>query len=308
MVSSFGVGAAGIDVFFIISGFIMGAVGVHESPVSFVLKRICRIVPLYWLVTSLMCAGALAGAFTRFTFDAATLFKSLLFIPYFDPSNNIWPLVVPAWTLNVEMLFYAVFAGGLLIGMPLRFAAVALLALVTSGALLHPDSAVLRLWTTPLLLEFFVGLLFATLIRPTGTAVGLGMIFCGVGGLACAELLWRYDEAWRVLAWGVPSAAIVYGALSVEHAGRWPKQSLRWLERIGDASYSLYLTHGLVIAMMHRGFGETMPVNVLALLLALSVGFAFFYGFERPVGSWLAVLRLKRKQVPDKTLPAGVSA
>lgn len=307
LVGKFGVGAAGVDIFFVISGFIMGIIGVHETPGQFVLKRLCRIVPLYWLVTLLMCAGGLAGAFTRFSFDTTSLLKSLFFIPYFDPSGNIWPLIVPAWTLNVEMLFYVVFAAGLFLGAPVWSAIAVLMALVAAGLLFSPESAVLKLWTTPLLIEFIAGLLFATVFRPRSALVGLVMVLCGVAGLTWAGIAGRFDDSWRALVWGLPAALIVCGTLAIERGGRWPERALMWLERIGDSSYSLYLTHGLVIAFAHRRFGSSAPVNVLTLLLSICVGFAFYYRFERPVGSWLSRLTSTRRRMKGKSFPASLS-
>lgn len=306
LLGKFGVGAAGVDVFFVISGFIMGTIGVRESPGQFVLKRICRIVPLYWLVTLMMCAGALLGVFTRFSFDSATLLKSLFFIPYFDPSGQIWPLVVPAWTLNVEMLFYVVFALSLLTNAAVWVATALLMALMAVGMILHPESAALKLWTTPLLIEFIVGLLLATVIKPRNAPTGLAMILAGVAGLIWAGMSWRFDDSWRALVWGLPASLIVCGALTIERAGRWPKIGLRWLERIGDSSYSLYLTHGLVIAFMHRRLGSSVPVNALTLLISIGVGFAFYHGFERPVGAWLSRLTSTRKRPAKTALPDSI--
>jgi exopolysaccharide production protein ExoZ len=142
-------GASGVDIFFVISGFIMGTVGVGERPRDFIVKRAARIVPLYWLITMAMCIGALLGVFSRFSYDIESLVKSLLFIPYYDASGHIWPLVVPGWTLNLEALFYILFAGGLLFGAPIAFCVVALAVLAAVGQLTPFEWAPLRLWTSP---------------------------------------------------------------------------------------------------------------------------------------------------------------
>lgn len=127
------------------------------------------------------------------------------------------------------------------------------------------------------------------------------MILAGVAGLIWAGISWRFDDSWQALVWGLPASLIVCGALTIERAGywpetHWPKTGLRWLERIGDSSYSLYLTHGLLIAFMHRRLGSSVPVNILTLLISIGVGFAFYYGFERPVGAWLSRFTSTRKR------------
>lgn len=169
-------------------------------------------MPLYWLVTFMMCAGALLGVFTRLSFDSTTLLESLFFIPYFDPSGQLWPLVVPAWSLNVEMLFYVVFALSLLTNAAVWVATALLMALMAAGMILLPESAALKLWTLPLLIEFIVGLLLATVIEPRHAPAGLAMILAGVAGLIWAGLSWRFDESWRALVWGLPASLIMCGA------------------------------------------------------------------------------------------------
>lgn len=279
-------GQAGVDIFFVISGFIMGTVDHRVSAWNFIIKRVERIVPLYWFVTTIICIGAIAGVFSRLSIDINTIIKSLLFIPYFNPEGQVWPIVVPGWSLNVEMLFYAIFAAGLLAGAPIRFACAVLLALAMAGYWFRPSGAITQAWTTPLLLEFIAGLMLARLnIR--GTRPGLGLLLCGVAGLCLAAVAWRFDSDLRPLVWGIPAALIVAGSLTLERSGSWPTATLSPLAHLGDASYSLYLTHGTVIAFFHRKVGTTISIDLLAALTCIVVAFAAYYGFERPVRLWL---------------------
>ena len=95
-------GAAGVDVFFVVSGFIMWTVTAREqSPAAFMMNRIVRIAPLYWTATSVMVFGALAGLFPSVVLTAGHVAGSLLFVPHVSPSNGqVWPLLVQGWTLN----------------------------------------------------------------------------------------------------------------------------------------------------------------------------------------------------------------
>lgn len=283
-------GAAGVDIFFIISGFIMGANNSDSSAKLFILKRLIRVTPLYWLLTFAMCGLSLTNSLTNFKFDSASLLKSLFFIPYSDQFGNTWPLVIPGWTLNMEVFFYFIFAFGLIFRSSQLFVALILLALVLAGQFFDPGNIAWSFWTMPILLEFVGGLVLADLIRPASGKLGLAILFAGAAAFLLVGTMWHYSDALRPVAWGMPAFLLVCGALTIERAGVWPKAVLKPLERIGDASYSLYLTHGIVISALHRKLGMGLPISVISGPLCLAVAFATFYGFEKPVGRALGKL------------------
>jgi len=111
----FTVGEAGVDLFFVLSGFLMWAITDADSrPGRFLADRAKRIVPIYWIVTSVMLAGALAGLFPAVRLSVAHVVTSYAFLPSVSPSNGqIWPLLVPGWTLNYEVGFYLLFGAAL---------------------------------------------------------------------------------------------------------------------------------------------------------------------------------------------------
>src|SRR5262245_47018116 len=154
-------GAYGVDLFFIISGFIVCHVAAAD-PGRFMAKRLIRVVPVYWLCTLLLfllalIAPQLLGA-TRA--DWTDLAKSLFFVPYMKGSGHIYPMLYLGWTLNYEMMFYVLFALSLLIS-PRRPQAVAvplLLALFITGQLVTFDNVPLRFWTAPIVVEFVFGI------------------------------------------------------------------------------------------------------------------------------------------------------
>jgi exopolysaccharide production protein ExoZ len=164
-------GSYGVDLFFVISGFIM-LVTTWDKPIGpaeFIRHRIRRVVPLYWLTTLLMVALALIAPalFKTLKFDAASLAKSLFFIPYYSLSfpDLIRPLLVPGWSLNYEMFFYAIFAATLLLRREMRLPAVlaVLIALVALGLAIHPQSAPAFVYTDPIILEFAAGMILGRL-------------------------------------------------------------------------------------------------------------------------------------------------
>ena len=265
-------GAAGVDIFFVISGFIMGATSLKLPAAAFVSKRLVRIVPLYWIATLLMCAGSLVpGLFAKFQFDAASLLKSLFFIPYFDASGNVWPLLVPGWTLNYEMLFYLIFTVGLLVSRPVLVCHVVIVSLVIAGLVFSPQSAPLRFWTDPILLEFLAGLLIATRFGTLGARTGAVLLAAGALFFVVSTF-YATAQMPRILMWGAPAVLVVSGAVALERARKWP--DIKPLERIGDASYSLYLLHGFVINAVHKVLKLPVILDISACLI-LSIALAY---------------------------------
>src|ERR1700722_8663891 len=161
--TSFGAGAAGGDVFFVISGFIMWVISARATPASFLTRRAARIIPLYWLVTLVIAAAAITmpSAFPNLQPTLDHVVKSMLFYPHADPSGIVAPLIVPGWTLDYEVFFYLVFAMSLLVAARSRALVLtaALGLLVLAGQLIRPANPALATYTHPLLLEFLSGVL-----------------------------------------------------------------------------------------------------------------------------------------------------
>ena len=164
----FQIGAAGVDVFFVISGFIMWVMSARRpvTPFRFVVDRIQRIAPSYWIVTVVMIFGAIVGLFPNMRLTASHIVGSFLFIPVRSPSNGeIWPILVQGWTLNFEMFFYAIFAITLFLPrrFQLSFISGVFAILVATGLWLHPQSAISFTYTRPIIFEFVAGIALAQL-------------------------------------------------------------------------------------------------------------------------------------------------
>ena len=236
-----------------------------------------------------MCAiSIIPGAFQQFTFSLTSLLKSLFFIPYTDQSGNIWPLVVPGWTLNYEMFFYIVFAACLATGrtglvLPL------LLFFVGIGTAFSPADPVLQTYTNPVLLEFAAGVALARMSEGLRSySLGMALLGAGVVGMALAAFVGvdQDPSRWaRILCLGLPAIALVAGALSIEQSGKWTP--LHSLQSLGDASYSLYLLHGLVIAFTHKFLRIPFLESSLAIGLSILVSLLSYRYFERNVTKWL---------------------
>jgi exopolysaccharide production protein ExoZ len=292
-------GSSGVHIFFVISGFIMlmTTAGKPMAAGEFIRHRILRVVPLYWLATLLMVGCALLGAFKKLQFSAVTVAKSLLFIPYGHE-----PVLVPGWTLNYEMFFYALFALSLTLPKRARVPALvaSMLGLVVAGHMVDPAGPIAAAYTSPMLLEFLAGSVIAylwlnqklTLSLPASLgamAIGTAVLF-GWG----ESLLFGYSEL-------IGSALVVAGCL---HASiREIKSPL--LLALGDASYSIYLTHPFTLAALrvvwmrevpHVSLASVIAFMAIALIASASAGWLCHWLVERPVTERLRKLSKGKSQ------------
>ncbi|HEU5293423.1 MAG TPA: acyltransferase [Burkholderiaceae bacterium] len=303
-------GAFGVDLFFVISGFIVCHVAAAD-PGRFIVKRLIRVVPLYWLCTLALFAVAmvaphLMGA-TRA--DWSELVKSLAFVPFMKSNGNVHPVLYLGWTLNYEMLFYALFALSLLVApqRPQWVAAPLLFALIALGQLVTFDSVPLRFWSAPILIEFVYGMVAYRLWR-SGALADLRPGFAVPLALSAMVLmvLLHPDDAQRSWQWGVPALIVFVATLSLESRWRVPA----WWLLIGNASYSLYLTQAYVLQAIQK---KVMPLDaftpakvatmVAAVLACCAVAVLFFKLIERPSNLWLR-RRLLRKRLPMRAASA----
>jgi exopolysaccharide production protein ExoZ len=286
----FTIGAAGVDVFFVISGFIMWVISDRRpiTPAKFIADRLRRIVPVYWLATAVMVAGALTGLFPNMVLTVEHLAASLFFIPARSPSSGeIWPVLVQGWTLNFEMLFYAVFAASLLLPRHWRLPAIAALfaALVGIGLVVPIENALTLTYTRPIILEFVAGMIVGEVWlkgRVPGAAIGSLLIACSLGGFGLIGWLHLPFDEWTT---GPLAVLLVLGALSLEASGRAPVLTLPNL--VGDASYSIYLWHTFAISVVAKA-GSMLGIHpaismVLAIVSGTLCGIAAYALLERPL-------------------------
>jgi exopolysaccharide production protein ExoZ len=253
-------GAVGVDIFFVISGFIIVYASrelftARSGWLRFLCRRLARIVPLYWGVTTLAVAISLIGHpdYWSYFFVPSWIVSTYLFLPF----DGRMPMVAVGWTLNFEMLFYAVFA--VVIWLKPSVAVLTVGVLFGFAAILHrlvPDlPPLLSVWTNPITGEFVFGaglaLIYLRGIR-LPAIVSLGLLCAGIAGFsfACAHGYYAVpiNDPWvpRPFAWGIPALAIVAAAA----LPRTPLRLTRLVKagaRLGDASYCIYLIHPLVI-------------------------------------------------------------
>jgi exopolysaccharide production protein ExoZ len=275
----------------VISGFIMWTVASNAAPLPFLANRIKRIAPLYWLVTLAVVVAAFMGASPRMRDEMGIghVAQSLAFWPHFSPgTKEIWPVLVPGWTLNYEMFFYVVFAACLTIPRSLRVAmmTVIMLVLVELGAVTDPTGAWLITYTSPLMLEFIAGLWIAVAVqREMALPPGLGWFATatGLGGLLI--LPYREGDALEVTCCIVFATFAIAGIASLDARGLVPKW--RAAEFAGNASYSIYLWNGIAVSLAgavgHLIGLPLFAIVIVAVLGGLAIGSLSYLLIEKPI-------------------------
>jgi exopolysaccharide production protein ExoZ len=296
-------GASGVDIFFVISGFIMLYTGFPNagrplSPGSFFFRRVTRIYPFYWICCLVMLGIMVAGFLSHHHLEPSETALSLALLP---SSRQI---IGVSWTLVYEIYFYVLFAISLLFRSDLASAILttAFIAIMRlTGELLNAGTLQTFL-TNPIPFEFALGLWLAFAFMRT-EAVGRcwhlppAYAALGVTLLAIAPLYVYHTSTNglsglpRVLAWGVPAVVITAASLSrLKPRGFFQ----RGMVLLGDASYALYLTHVFVMT----GYAFTLKVEFiyrlpqifvvpLVVLLAVAVGIAAHLIVEKPLNRFV---------------------
>lgn len=296
-------GESGVDLFFVLSGLLMWSTtsSSNTQPLSFLRKRLIRIAPLYWALT--LAAGATAllvpHLLKNTQFDFGHFIASLLFIPALNPAYRdgmglgvqFTPVLVPGWTLNYEMFFYAVFALFVAARPSARLFGICatLLMLTLAGAVGLLGDGPLRFYGNSIMLEFVFGIGIALLIERRALitpTVALGLMMIAASLLIAADLA---HAAARVITFGIPAALIVYALCCLELGG--VMKNLPLLKWLGDASYSIYLTHIFSLAACRLAFTYLQPqggINeltfiVVGLSVSALIGVLTYRLYERPV-------------------------
>ena len=315
-----GVVGAAVDSFFVVSGFIMvyaseRLFGQPGGMRIFFLRRLARILPMYWLTTTFVVIYLVAtyGSLEAGGAPLSYVFASYFFIPTTRPDGWGTPVHGVAWTLNYEMFFYMLF--GCFVFLTRRRIVVVLstifIALVLIALAFGPFPNPWAFWSYALILEFVLGMVLALLYRD-GLRIGAAA-YWALLAVATAILIW---SAWRgdffppsanerLFIWGFPTFLIV-AALVLSRTPALTGPFWRFWGFIGDASYSVYLIHTLTIALPRLLLARYIaPADAPWLYVGLMVVLAFVPGIlayvylEKPLLDYF-----QRKIEGDRKKPA----
>jgi peptidoglycan/LPS O-acetylase OafA/YrhL len=306
----------GVDIFFMVSGFIMCFLTLRHFGekgywAEFLRRRFVRVVPLYWVFTSLMLVLILAAPseISHNDLSAGRIVSSYLFYPWPRASGDVYPILGLGWTLNYEMLFYLAYTVALCFPRRLGLGGITVVFLLatTFGRLLPPQWIAPRFWTDPIILEFLLGVLLG-LAYLRGWRLGWGartaLIVAGVGLSVVMTKLGLTNHVDRDLWGGAPAFLIAAGAILGPRTAKGSALGpvTRALVLCGDASYALYLTHMFAIRALTTAWARLhlhAPIAYLACGLVLSTALAvgIHLWVERPVLSMLKTVIRPRENL-----------
>ena len=305
-------GGAGVDLFFVISGFIMVYVSFPpgrspDSPKDFIVKRATRIFPLYWICSAAIIAISAVGFLRNMDIDLSVIVNSIFLLP----GNK---LVFVAWTLSYEVYFYLIFSICLASG-KMHFTAITAIVAMVLGIVFGrqiPDRVFADFVSSPLVLEFCFGIVLALLFSVGGKwRVRPIVSMLGFLAIAVASIVAVHpeglSEASRVIFWGLPATLIVAAFLNVGRPQSWAGRAAVLL---GDASYALYLTHifvmlayGWVIKSTFVGGVSQVPFVPSVISICIIAGVLTHLLLEKPILEFIR--RAMKRQRSRQPLEVG---
>lgn len=291
-------GSGGVDIFFVLSGFVIvlstqKLLTVKDGWKVFVQRRLTRIVPLYWIAVLLKVALVKAPSLSSHVSEITTLtvFQSLFFLPFAVNGRYATPILNVGWTLELEMFFYLLFTLAMVFRRNVYwFIGIVLLVLSALEPVQLTNWPRFNFYTQSLVMEFFFGMLAAKavlagkLVKPT---VGAAMAVAGLILLFFIVPMPLHDlyHGWI---FGGPAFMIVYGTACAE-----PMLDFipAWCLFLGDASYAIYLFHSfcaqispITLAKFHLPYPYVAVGG--SLLLGIAAGSIAFQWIDLPIMKW----------------------
>ena len=285
-----------------------GLAGKANKSGVFLWRRFTRIVPLYWGATTAKIAilklwpsAALNPVGTPWR-----MLASYLFIPANNGKGEMYPVLDVGWTLSYEIFFYLLFAVAIALDLyPLAFLAPCLTAVALIGMLrpaTWPDFTILA---STIVIEFLYGVILAHLVtRKKLPGNRVGMLLLG-GGFVALMLIPQAPANWKFLAWGLPAAAVVTGAVALE--GKYGARAPKWLIEAGEASYALYLSHTFIMPFLGNVLGRLHLPGTVSLTAAIVLGLGISFPVSLLVHRWVEkpLMNLfKKRPNPIQIMPA----
>ena len=277
-------GTNGVDIFFVISGFIIYYIHKrnNRSGFDFILQRMKRIIPLYWFYSLVLFIffNLFPILFNKFSTDFNHLFLSLFFLS--DIFFNKFPVYPLGWTLEIEFFYYLIFGLFIiLIGNKKYFLFFIILFIILSSWKINS-----------IFIEFLFGVLIGTIffsnnkkLKYIMSKFSYAILLTGIISLFLSLFIsLNYN---RIVLYGIPSFFIVLAAVFLK------QNSNKILIFLGNASYSIYLTHFLILGIFFKlakflipNFDPTILV-LFSIIICLLIGSALYLIIEKRIIKYL---------------------
>jgi peptidoglycan/LPS O-acetylase OafA/YrhL len=311
----YNVGGFGVDLFFCISGFIM-VITTYNKPkgfshaLSFLKKRFVRIYPTYWVYCLLTLAlpFILLGKTDLLSkYDNTFLFQSFMLLPAKISENSFSPFVGQGWTLQYELYFYLVFALAILLFNGWRVvlaSSLVIFGLLASSKVVAFNEYVDYLISNSIVIDFILGMISALIyISLTNNDVKISLkvsITFIVLLMTCVSyLVTERANLDRVVLFGIPSFFIVtIFSLSVINND---KIINKVLIQLGEASYTIYLAHMILIwsALKYSSHLKILNVDLAIILHVVAIcaaGYIMFLSIEKNITKSLSGFDRREKK------------
>ena len=278
-----GFGIWGVDIFFVISGFIMMCV-TENNQKNFLIKRIIRIVPLYWILTLGVFSIAIfyPDLLNNTTANFEHLIKSLFFIPFDKNGSGHFPILFLGWTLNFEIIFYILFSISLIFSKKnkLILSSVFIVLFLLFNSFLSDKYFISASYFDFIFFEFIFGMAAFVIWKKFKNKIPLNLFnhLIFLSFLFLTTFILNYFYAIRSISYGVPAFILLIYFLFFLNDKRFPKIFVT----LGDASYCIYLLHPYIVQSFYKIFeiGKhgliiesffTMIITILVCLISILI-------------------------------------
>lgn len=300
-------GRAGVDIFFVLSGFIITYTNLHlikegASLISFLKKRFIRIFPIYWIFISFFLSlqiflPSFYHSFFKLSFE--NIASTYFLLPRHIMLNGV------SWTLSFELFFYSLFSLAFLLRKKMilliaSFTFIAIIIILSVFNVKEVDSNNwINLFFSPMILEFFMGILAALIISNIPTKIAIPFIIFGTVSFIFSGIFEDYLISYKlkaldnVIYFGIPSLFLIIGIVKLETIKN--IHVPKFFVSLGEASYSLYLMHIPIVVGFMRVLKSKMNVNeiilqiifLILILFICRISIYIFEWIEKPLGKYL---------------------
>ena len=317
----FSFGSAGVEFFFVLSGFII--LTAHRCDIfspdklaSYIKKRLIRIYPTYWIIFLGVYFLAISSNTLRNSVphDLFILLKSLLLIP--QDKNVVGgcgaPVIIVAWTLQYEMFFYCFFIFMILSRWLSVIAGFVVLYIYINYSGNLSPSYLLAFVSKDYILLFAMGMGISAICASKKAVIDNPMFYLSTG--VVLFLFIALDTVLQLqllcgqitILYGVASSMIIFGLVQLEDAGHVIGGN-RWLQLLGDSSYALYLIHYPLISALCK-LSLFRKLDTIGIIGALITFFFIFFAclissavfhlmLEKPFHAYIRNHPLKTKYI-----------